>query len=554
MKNLSLLFFVFLLIQFASLAQEGWFQQNSGTSESLGHVDFVNENVGWAGGYWIIIKTTDGGANWNPILQWPQTNTHIVSFDFVDSSKGWLLIYDYESLHIKIHNTTDGGITWIPQFTATQFELYWDMQFIDELNGWCIGDDLVYPKILRTTDGGINWIEIYIDTLNWPELYSLDFVNPDIGWAAGEALYKTTDAGLSWTSLNTTPFPGIITFIQFVNTEVGWCTNEFALYKSTDEGNNWTEQFIHGTGGWYPSPIFFTDTLNGWIAFANLIYHTVNGGADWSYQTSNTTNTLNHIYFVDEYIGWIVGGDGTILHTTNGGLPVELFSFSVEVIDNDVILNWTTATETNNFGFEIERKTVNYHWERIGFVDGHGTTIEPQFYSYVDETVASGIYKYRLKQTDYDGSFEYSEIIEVEVGILTQFSLAQNYPNPFNPSTKIKYSVPQSSNVIIKVFDILGNEIETLVDEEKSVGTYEINWHAERLPSGVYFYRLQAGSFVTLKVYDVLGNEIAILLKEEKAIGNYEIDFDAKGLPSGIYFYRLQAGDFVETKKMILIK
>ena len=181
-------------------------------------------------------------------------------------------------------------------------------------------------------------------------------------------------------------------------------------------------------------------------------------------------------------------------------IPVELVSFTANVSGNDVVLNWVTVTETNNSGFEVERSKMandknQTGWERIEFVEGNGTTTEIQNYSFTDKP-EPGKYRYRLKQVDFDGSFEYSNVIEVEVGTPQQFSLYQNYPNPFNPATKIKYSVPQFSNVVIKVFDVLGKEVATLVNEEKFAGTYELNWNAANLPSGVYLYQLKAADFV----------------------------------------------------------
>jgi len=192
------------------------------------------------------------------------------------------------------------------------------------------------------------------------------------------------------------------------------------------------------------------------------------------------------------------GGDFSII---NFGIdvvpvPVELISFSATTDSKNVNLNWATATEINNRGFEIERRYDKTDWLEIGFVPGHGTTTEKQNYSYIDQNVNAGIYSYRLKQVDFDGTFEYSNEILVNVTASLEFTLDQNFPNPFNPNTLIKYSIPKSSQVSLKIFNTLGQEMETLVNEEKQVGTYEVNWNASNLQSGVYFYRLQASSFV----------------------------------------------------------
>jgi len=195
------------------------------------------------------------------------------------------------------------------------------------------------------------------------------------------------------------------------------------------------------------------------------------------------------------------GGDFSVL---NFGIdvvpvPVELISFSATTDSKNVNLNWATATETNNSGFEIERRYDKTDWLEIGFVPGHGTTTEKQNYSYIDQNVNAGIYSYRLKQVDFDGTFEYSNEILVNVTASLEFTLDQNFPNPFNPNTLIKYSIPKSSQVSLKIFNTLGQEMETLVNEEKQVGTYEVNWNASNLQSGVYFYRIQAGSYVETK-------------------------------------------------------
>jgi hypothetical protein len=204
---------------------------------------------------------------------------------------------------------------------------------------------------------------------------------------------------------------------------------------------------------------------------------------------------------------WSVGGcpftpyNGGDRSVANFGIdvvpvPVELISFSATTDSKNVNLNWATATEINNSGFEIERRYDKTDWLKIGFVPGHGTTTEKQNYSYIDQNVNAGIYSYRLKQVDFDGTFEYSNEILVNVTASLEFTLDQNFPNPFNPNTLIKYSIPKSSQVSLKIFNTLGQEMETLVNEEKQVGTYEVNWNASNLQSGVYFYRLQAGSFV----------------------------------------------------------
>lgn len=186
---------------------------------------------------------------------------------------------------------------------------------------------------------------------------------------------------------------------------------------------------------------------------------------------------------------------GGPFHTNPVSLPVELTSFSADVLNNGVRLSWTTASELNNSGFEVQRSNNQTNWTALGFVRGAGTTTEAQSYSFVDAS-ASGKVFYRLKQVDFDGQFEYSNIIEVNAGLPKTFALEQNYPNPFNPSTAIAYQLPAASNVSLKVFDMLGKEVATLVNGRQEAGAYTVNFNANQLSSGIYFYRLQAGNFV----------------------------------------------------------
>ena len=182
-------------------------------------------------------------------------------------------------------------------------------------------------------------------------------------------------------------------------------------------------------------------------------------------------------------------------------VPVEFISFTSSINRNNVTLSWATATETNNMGFNVERKQVSSfqsligkeEWNIISFVNGNGTTTEKHTYSYQDENLSAGKYQYRLKQIDFDGTIIYSAIIEAEVTSVSEFNLEQNYPNPFNPITKISWQSPLDIWQSIKVYDVLGNEVEVLVDEFKSAGKYDVEFNSQNLSSGIYFYKLRIG-------------------------------------------------------------
>ena len=186
-------------------------------------------------------------------------------------------------------------------------------------------------------------------------------------------------------------------------------------------------------------------------------------------------------------------------------LPVELLSFSSSISRNNVTLNWTTAKETNNSGFDIERTSAgSSEWKKAGNVSGSGTTNETKNYSFT-ERVNTGKYSYRLKQIDFNGNFEYFNLSnEIEVGIPEAYRLSQNYPNPFNPATKIDYDLPYDGKVSILLYDISGREVASLVNEVKTAGYYTTTFNGANLASGMYFYRINAAgtgnnSFISTK-------------------------------------------------------
>ena len=197
--------------------------------------------------------------------------------------------------------------------------------------------------------------------------------------------------------------------------------------------------------------------------------------------------------------------------SSDGAIPVELTSFSASVAGADVNLNWQTATEMNNYGFEVERKKLSeaksvYQrieseatWKTVDFIKGKGTSTEKNNYTFIDKNLESGKYKYRLKQIDNDGKYEYSKEIEVELDVPNEFSLEQNYPNPFNPSTQIEYSLPKDTRVVLEVFNILGEKVATLINERKSAGHYNVEFSGKGLTSGIYIYSIKTDESRALK-------------------------------------------------------
>ena len=485
-----------------------------GEQTNIKSIHFIDSQNGWCvdsdednswGSFGNIWKTSDGGKNWE-LLKTFEWGDLVNDIFFIDENNGWFAGWDG-----VIANTADGGYMWTWQWYSGD-DVFYDIHFTDTQNGWVVGGD---GLILFTTDGGNNWN--YQTTGTAQRLNSVHFIDNQIGWIAGNegTIFKTTDGGTNWFSqINVSnQLKSIFSVNQNIVYAVG---SNGVILKTTNSGIDWFAQINETTNTL--NQVIFSDVNNGWtVGNSGTILYTSNGGIDWSPENSGTTENLLSLSFVDGNIGWAAGNHSTLLKYT-ATVPVELISFTSEIDNNKVTLNWETASETNNLGFEVERKTDG-EWITIGFVEGHSTSTQAQSYLFIDNLneLSSGLISYRLKQVDFDGSFEYSNIIEVNFNsVPDEFVLSQNYPNPFNPTTKIEYRIPLNP-------PLLKGESE-------------------------------AGGFITLKVYDILGNEVANLVNEQKPAGNYEVEFDANEFASGTYFYKLETDNFTSIKKMILLK
>lgn len=241
----------------------------------------------------------------------------------------------------------------------------------------------------------------------------------------------------------------------------------------------------------------------------------VGGTSNQQYASSADINLLSSVtsggtWLIEIYWeGWFDYGVGRYNNsgtnfiayfTADNSFPVQLSSFTATIINNHINLNWTTSTETSNYGFNVEKSFDNNDWVNLGFISGNGNSNTIHNYSYCDNDVnRTGEYYYRLKQLDNNGDFVYSSTINLFVDISISFEIKQNYPNPFNSSTTISYQVSNNCRVTLKIFDILGNEVITLVDENKSKGKYDIQFNAKDISSGIYIYQIKAGDIVDSK-------------------------------------------------------
>jgi len=180
-------------------------------------------------------------------------------------------------------------------------------------------------------------------------------------------------------------------------------------------------------------------------------------------------------------------------------IPVELTSFTANVSDRNIVLNWSTATEINNRGFEVQRSYNKSNFENVAFITGAGTSAEKHNYSYSDQPDFNGTVYYRLKQVDYDGSYEYSAIVEADLSIPIKFSVEQNFPNPFNPVTNVKFSIPTDELVKLEIFNAIGETVKTIEQGMLKAGNHSVSINAAGMNSGVYYYKISAGNYSAVR-------------------------------------------------------
>lgn len=492
-------------------------------------------------------RSTDGGVSWSA-----DTRLSLVAFNEWSPS----IAVQGSTIHIVYRGgsgngemfykrSTDAGTSWEAEIQLSSNSDYPSKPCIS-ISGSAVhvvwvdsrdGNDEIYYK--RSTDAGLSWeADIRLTNNSFGSSSpSVAASNSDVhivwmdipGSGDYEIYYKhSSDAGLSWgTDMQLTNNPSLSSapsisvsdlFINVVWFDQRDGNNEIYYKRSIDGGLNWeidTRLTNNPGDSWYASlsvsdsavHVVWMDHRDG---YSETYYKlSTDAGVNWGVDTRLTNSNSDFYGFRGPFVStslsmvhviWNDFRDGNYeiyykRNPTGNPIPVELTSFIANVSEDKVNLNWSTATETNNSGFNIERSNGS-DFKAIGYVAGHGTTTEKQNYSFIDDNVSNGNYSYRLKQIDFDGSYEYSDTIEVEVTTPLEFSLEQNYPNPFNPSTVIGYQLPLAGNVVVKVFDVLGNEVATLVNEEKGRGIYSVNFDASQLASGIYFYHLQAGFYV----------------------------------------------------------
>ena len=363
-------------------------------------------------------------------------------------------------------------------------------------------------KILKTTDGGEYWNLIYQDSTNHGAINSIFFIDSLNGWAVSwRLILRTEDGGKNWSG-QTFDYEVMLIFsaVYFVNKDTGWITGGGygTIFKTIDGGKTWE---LKGTPASYSAvnDLYFSDSKNGFVVASEagwgIMKHgglltTSDGGETWDYKT---TENLYSLSFVNHYVGWLSGGP-YLYFTNDGGKNWEsrILNYNLKsihfineskgwAIGNSFILNTTDSGENWNVQDSVIGTTFNsldFCNETTGWAGG----IEKERYTGIAHPV---IYK------TISGGVSSVDISNYQIP--QEFSLKQNYPNPFNPSTIINYEIPKSSLVTLKVYDVLGREVATLINEEKSAGKYNVTFNASKYSSGIYFYRITAGNFSQIK-------------------------------------------------------
>jgi hypothetical protein len=452
--------------------------------------DFANQRIAYMRDYYIKKFALSGLSTVNlSISDTTKGNIKLNSLNINNSS--WSGTY-FLDVPIKIIAQPKAGyrfVKWDGSMYSSEDTLMVTLNDTLNLNAvFEVSADTVLPKIVINE---INYNSISsFDTEDWIELYNNNGSPVDIsGW-----IFKDSNDNHIFTIPQGT--------ILNIDAYLVLCIDT-ALFKPLfTDVNNFTGNVGFGLSGSGELIRLYDDQMT---LIDSLTY---NDKAPWPIRADGEGASLSlKNPDLDNSLGknW----EASVGHGTPGKvndiyivIPVELTSFTAEAGNRNVVIKWTTATEKNNRGFYVERD-INGAWESIHFTPGSGTTVSYSSYVYNDilpNEVESCSIKYRLQQVDFDGSFTFSDIIEVQLNLLPdKFQLEQNYPNPFNPVTSIHYTVGSKQSLTLKVYDLLGREIQTIVNEEKPAGFYNIDFDASNLPSGVYFYQLKAGNFVATK-------------------------------------------------------
>ncbi len=417
-----------------------------------------------------------------------------------------------ESQNGGLVRTTNGGSSW--QNATTGINTGESVSWVAPIIAHPSTSGTFYTarqKVYQSTNNGGSWLPISANVNGTAAVREMTISksSPSIMFAtSGSSVFKSIDAGITWTSVTSGLPNRTITSVSIYPTDANLVFLTFSgfgagkVYKSSNGGSTWVsisgnlpdtpinDIFIYPNNPGNPNTFFVATDIG--------IFVTENDGINWAEISTSMPNTVvMHLDYSpgNQMLRAGTHGRGVFEAFVDFSIPVELISFSASEVDKKVVLNWKTATETNNSHFEVERKFKNQEWEKLGIVAGSGTITEFRNYFYEDDFSSlpyNGTVLYRLKQVDFNGTFEYSEIIAIDVEyIATEISISQNFPNPFNPETTIKYWLNVEANTSITIYNSLGQEVEKVLNLLQNPGNYSVKWNGVNYASGIYFYSFE---------------------------------------------------------------
>ncbi len=499
MKSYRLLFLCIFLL---SVVNAQWIEQNSGVTSALYTVSAPSDLVCWIGGAsGVVLRTVDGGSTWTNVGGVGISNQDVYAISAYDSN--FCHITTSTASGTYIYQTTNGGITWVTQlYQAGGFGN--GIWFNDYHEGIFIGDPVGGRwTIFRTTNAGAQWDStgLYLPSEGLAGWNNSLFVYGNKVWFGtnGSKIWYSSDFGTSWTARQTS---------GEVNTFAIWFNRDYFnvglsggsnFIRSLNYGESWGSIGVPGTG----NVSGITGYYWNWYVTrqsTSIFKATNNVGNTWETTYTAPAGNYNHIRVAKQgFAVYGVRSNGGITKGFGTVVPVELASFTATSNEGSVVLDWSTATETNNQGFTIERKVAGGEYAAIAFVEGNGSSTTTRNYSFTDGNLQAGKYSYRLKQTDFDGTSAYSKEVEVDVAQVISYALDQNFPNPFNPETVIRFALPVAGNVDITVYNSLGQKVMTLFNGQREAGYHQVTFNAENFPSGSYIYTIKAGNFTATR-------------------------------------------------------
>ncbi len=499
MKSTVILFLSFILfVNSESFSQSGWTVQNSGTTYALCEMSFVDINTGFAAGgnqnHLLIIKTTNGGGLWT--TNYESMDPALLSIKFYNSNTGYAVGGYYPNSVIM--KTTNQGLSWVEQYNPTTGAIY-SISIINADTVYCAAG---YGSILKTTNGGINWNSIQTSISDHFE--SIQFLNSSTGYAVarGGQIMKTTNSGNQWfVSYNCGSW---LISVNFVNVNTGYTVGRVGKILFTNNGgSSWTLQ-PSGTDN-YLNEVLFTNQNTGYIiGDTGKVLITNNSGSNWYSQATGISNNLTSVFFLNENTGYICGYNGAIIKTTSGGNSFVVPSLVYPPNNSSNIpltpaLTWLSNPPALHYHVQVSKLS------NFSAIEDSATVITTQRTIPNGKLTTGTTYFWRVNATNEFGTGSWSSvwsfgtvpvgINQINTEIPEKYFLHTNFPNPFNPVTRINFDIPRYSLVTIKVYSVVGKEVETIISESLKPGVYSVNYDAGNLAAGIYFYRLTSDKF-----------------------------------------------------------